>query len=131
MFLAPMKPGERLPVKIICEKADIPESFTRKVFQDLVNGGFLEASRGPGGGYSLAHDPNEISLLEVIEAVDGDDTFAPCIMGLPVCDAKKPCPVHATWSDAKAELIESLHSKTLQELVEASASRRTRKRSRK
>ncbi|MCH7649769.1 MAG: Rrf2 family transcriptional regulator [Nitrospinae bacterium] len=74
---APKKKGERFKAKAICEKAGIPESFTRKVFRLLVHAGFLEALRGPGGGYALLEDPERISLLEIIKAVDGADTFAP------------------------------------------------------
>ncbi len=131
MYIPPVGSNDRLTAKKVCKKAKIPESFTRKVFQALVNGGFLEAAPGPRGGYSLAHDPKEISLLEIIQAVDGADTFAACIMGLPECDAKKPCPLHDTWSKAKEELIRKLDSRTLEDLVKAEKLRPSRARPRR
>ena len=123
MCVAPDDSTERFQAKNVCQKAGIPESFTRKVFQALVNGGFLEAARGPGGGYSLTQEPSEISLLEIIEAVDGVETFDACIMGLPECDSSKPCPLHDTWSKAKEGLIGRLRSQTLADLVKAAQSR--------
>ena len=115
---APRAKGERFKAKAICEKAGIPESFTRKVFRSLVQGGFLEALRGPGGGYSLLEDPDRISLLEIIKAVDGGDTFEGCIMGLGECNAIKPCPLHYVWNSAKNEMLDQLESKTLSDLCE-------------
>lgn len=128
MVVAPTDSEKRFQAKKVCKKARIPESFTRKIFQDLVAAGFLEAVRGPGGGYSLVYSPAEISLLEIIEAVDGKDTFDHCIMGLPACQSTKPCPLHETWSKAKQELVERLESKTLEDLIEASKARSTMRR---
>ncbi len=116
---APTKKGERFKAKVICEQAGIPESFTRKVFRALVHGGFLEALRGPGGGYALLEDPDRISLLEIIQAVDGADTFEGCVMGLEVCKSLKPCPLHYAWNSAKNEMLDQLESKTLWDLCEA------------
>lgn len=115
---APRTKGERFKAKVICEKAGIPESFTRKVFRSLVHGGFLEALRGPGGGYALRDDPDCISLLEIIRAVDGAGTFEGCVMGLDECSAIKPCPLHYVWNSAKNEMLDQLESKTLLDLCE-------------
>lgn len=126
IHMAPMEKGERIPAKKICEKADIPESYTRKIFQDLVNGGFLEAAPGPGGGYAIMKRPAKISLLEVIQAVDGENTFAACILGLSECDGVKPCPLHHAWAHAKEELLAQLEGQTLQDLVITTHKRKRR-----
>lgn len=109
--------GSRFQIGEVCEKLDIPESFTRKIFQALVQGGFLQAMRGPGGGYQLNRPPSEIPLIEIIEAVDGADTFNHCVMGLPECNGKKPCPLHEVWSSTKNTLLEHLGKKTLQDVL--------------
>ena len=101
----------------VCEATGIPESFTRKVFQSLVQGGFLEAVRGPGGGYALTKPANEITLLDVILAVDGSDTFDHCVLGFPSCGATRPCPLHETWSKAKGQLLAQLERRTLRDLA--------------
>jgi len=106
----------RFSLKQVCEKLDLPEFFTRKVFQDLVQAGFVHAHRGPGGGYSLSRPPEEISLLDLIYTVEGADTFDHCIMGLPQCDPDNPCPLHETWSASRVHLLERLRNQTLADL---------------
>lgn len=117
IHMAPDGDITRFQAKKVCEKAGIPESFTRKIFQSLVNGGFLHAVRGPGGGYALTQAPEDITLFEVILAVDGPDTFSGCILGLKQCDADQPCPLHQTWSEGKKNLLETLESKTLADMI--------------
>ena len=123
-FVIAEKEKKRFQAKDICEKAEIPEYFTRKIFQSLVQGGFLEAHRGPGGGYSLTRDPSEITLLEVIQAVEGEDTFDHCILGFAECGRAKPCPMHKVWVDSKKTLIEHLSHTTLDSLTALTLTRK-------
>lgn len=109
---------ERFQAKEICEIAEIPEPLTRKVLQSLVQGGFLEAHRGPGGGYTLTRNPAEITLLEVIRAVEGEETFNHCVLGFPECGKANPCPMHEMWVNTKKGLLQQLSSVTLQELTQ-------------
>ena len=108
---------ERFQAREICEKAEIPEYFTRKVFQSLVQGGFLEAHRGPGGGYSLTRNPSDITLLEVIKAVEGQGTYDHCVLGFSECGKTNPCPLHDIWVHTKKNLIENLSTTTLDKLA--------------
>jgi len=101
----------------VCRKVDIPEYFTRKIFQALVQGGFLHAVRGPGGGYALTRPPTEISVLDIVRAVDGEDTFNHCVMGLDECSDEHGCPMHPVWSRAKGEMLQQLRHTTLQDVV--------------
>ena len=116
--VATQEGSQRFQAHSICEAAGIPESFTRKVFQALVQGGFLAAARGPGGGYEVIRDLRSVSLLDVILAVDGPDSFKGCIMGLSECRQDAPCPLHAFWSKAKGTLIDQLSVKLLGEVEE-------------
>lgn len=109
--------GARFQPKEVCKRTGIPEPFTRKVLQSLVQGGFLIAYRGPGGGYALAKPAREISLLDVIKAVEGDDTFDHCVMGLPQCGGDNPCPIHALWAQTKVKLLHDLNSKSLADIA--------------
>jgi len=92
---------DRFLVKEVCRKAQVPEAYTRKILQQLAQSGFLRVSRGPGGGYRLNRPASEISLLELIRAVEGPDNFEKCIMGFAVCEETEPCPVHDIWSRVK------------------------------
>lgn len=130
--------GARFQPKDVCKRTGIPEPFTRKILQALVQGGFLNAHRGPGGGYSLARNAESISLLDVIKAVDGDHAFDQCVMGLPQCSGASPCPIHGLWATTKTKLLQDLERKSLAEIAATTlksqsprVARRTRKSLRK
>src|SRR3989338_1455537 len=73
-------------VKSVCKSAKIPESFTRKTFQTLAKNRILVARPGPGGGYRFRKDPSQVSVLDIIYAVDGDDAFDKCVIKDFKCD---------------------------------------------
>ncbi|NUM53833.1 MAG: Rrf2 family transcriptional regulator [Candidatus Hydrogenedentes bacterium] len=125
-YAASQSEDGRFRAKDVCEKTDIPESFTRKVLQALVQGGFLRAVRGPHGGYVLTRPASEITLLDVIEAVEGDTTFDHCVLGFPACGSKHPCPLHDTWARAKQRLTAQLGRRTLRELADSTRRRKRR-----
>ena len=105
--------------KEVCLNAGIPESFTRKILQRRVQSGFLKAVTGPGRGYTLAWPPKKISMLSIIKAVDGAHTFERCIMGLPRCEDRRPCPLHKIWKGSRANLLSVLERKTLQDMIDS------------
>lgn len=109
---------ECFSIKEICEKADLPEWYTRKVFQALVRDGLLKASRGPGGGYQFNIHPGKISMFRMIQAIDGKHAFDQCVMGSSgLCKDRNPCPLHQNWTKMKAGLINELKSVHIQELI--------------
>jgi len=126
--VAPTDAKDKFLAKEVCRKAKIPEFFTRKTLQALVKGKFLRAVPGPGGGYQLIQPPNKISLLNIIQAVDGVDTFDKCIAGLPYCDDKQPCPLHHQWKKTKKEFLSNLEAKTLQDFIDIYNRRKKSKR---
>lgn len=111
-------------VKLVCKKAGIPESFTRKIFQALVRSEILAARSGPGGGYRLRKDPRKTSLLDVICAVDGEDAFKKCIIKGYECDQRNYCSLHAMWTKTKARMMKDLDSSTIAELMNKKKERR-------
>ena len=120
LFFVPDDGKKNCAAKEVCEKAKIPEPSTRKIFQSLVQGGFLKAITGPGGGYALRRSPDKINVLSLIKAVDGKNTFEGCVMGLSACRQNNPCPLHQTWRKVKKILLQELKSTTLQDLIDAS-----------
>ena len=118
LHMAPTQESQRFQARDIFNKADIPESFTRKIFQDLVAGGLLSAVPGPGGGYAIVRPPNEISLLEVIEALDGPVRLNRCVIEPSACPRDGHCPVHHIWAKAQQELTDLLQVTTFEELTD-------------
>lgn len=105
--------------KDICRNAGIPEPYARKTFQALVQNGFLKAVPGPGGGYSLARNPKNTTVMDVVDAVEGKGNYSQCMMGLAVCNDQKPCSLHFVWLKLKGQMIDALRSRTLSELSES------------
>ena len=107
----------RFLARDICRKAGIPESYARKTFQALAQNGFLRAVPGPGGGYSLMRDPGKMTVLDIVEAVEGKKGFSKCILGLSSCGDRKPCGLHSVWIKLKAQIMEELDTCTLYRLA--------------
>jgi Rrf2 family protein len=70
-YMAAHKQGDPVASHIIAQKRGIPERFLLKVLKPLVSAQILLSIKGPNGGYRLAKAPNEITMLEIVEAVDG------------------------------------------------------------
>jgi Rrf2 family protein len=111
LFLAQMGPDKKAATSQIAEKQDIPLSFLAKIIAQLSVAGLLQTMRGARGGVALARDPDEISLLEVIEAIDGPIQLNECVSGVYQCSIED-CPVHSIWVDAQEDLVSRLKTTT-------------------
>lgn len=106
-YLASMEPGERATTKKIAEMQNIPPSFLAKIIAQLTIVELLQTTRGVHGGVSLARDPEDISLLDVVEAIDGPIMVNACTKEDYDCSIKN-CGVRAIWRDAQADLVNRL-----------------------
>jgi Rrf2 family protein len=86
-----------IPIHQIAEELGLSFHFLTKILQILTEAGIMKSFRGPNGGVGLARPAHSISLLDIIEAVDGLKVFEECVLGLPSCDEQHPCPVHDGW----------------------------------
>ena len=110
---------ERLSVPELAVRQSIPVRFLPQVMQALVGAGLVVAQMGRRGGYLLARDPASITLLEVIEAVEGDARRKTCVLrGVP-CGADGQCAVHPVFAAAQEKLLEALDAATLASIVAA------------
>lgn len=116
LYLARQPEGEFVLLRDISERLGIPHHFLSKVLQMLARGEILTSSKGATGGFALAHSSKEISLIDVVRAVDGEKFLDECVLGFPGCGDKHPCPVHPQWKRAKEIVLNILHKKTLAEL---------------
>lgn len=114
-----------LPVRSLAEACGIPFYFLGKICHRLTRGGILDSYKGPNGGVTLARPAGEITLLQVVESLDGLECFDGCLLGLAICDNDNPCPVHADWKKIKQELLDMLSRRTLAELAAELATGRT------
>lgn len=107
---------EYVSIQTISENLEIGFSFLTKVFQQLNEAGLLTSKRGPGGGVALTRSPNAISLYEIVVAIDGDDLFHECVLGLPGCGEAEPCPLHAHWTEERDRMKATFQATTLSEV---------------
>ena len=101
----------------IAGEIQVPEHFLAKILQDLARHHLLDSFKGRGGGFRLARPPEQISLGEIVLAVDGNGLTENCLLGLPNCSAESPCPMHDWWALQRRELKEVLEGQSLADLA--------------
>lgn len=115
--VARMEFGDRAPTAIIAERQRIPLPFLAKIVSQLVVRGILEATRGASGGVSLARPAETITMLEIIEAIDGPITINRCTRDPAVCEMSATCPFCEIFTEAQQQLVSQLSHTSLAELV--------------
>ncbi|TRO82391.1 RrF2 family transcriptional regulator [Desulfuromonas acetexigens] len=116
VYLARQEPGKLILVNEIAETVDVPQSFLAKIFQGLTRLGLVRSSRGAGGGFALAKPAAEISLREVIEAVEGPICANRCVIDASFCDRSGDCTVHPVWHRVQNQVRSILDGVSLAEL---------------
>ena len=109
--------GTAVPLAGLAGDEELPPSFLAKIFQKLARHGIVEARRGAGRGYSLAVSPDEVTVLEVIEAVEGSGYLDRCLFWGGRCGGSNPCLLHDRWASIKPRLQELLEGTTLEDLA--------------
>ncbi|NQT63338.1 MAG: Rrf2 family transcriptional regulator [Candidatus Marinimicrobia bacterium] len=107
----------RISIGDISENKKIPEPFLRKLFKPLVQQGIINSTRGVSGGVRLARDPKEITVLEVVEALEGPLALNECLLDDATCEFMNECGMHDVWEEAQAAMAKVLRSKNLTDLT--------------
>ncbi len=106
-----------IPIRELSDELDLSFHFLTKIMQELTEARIMESFRGPNGGIGLARPAKEITLIDVIAAVDGMTLFSECALGLPGCGERTPCPLHAAWAKRREDLKQMFESTTLASLA--------------
>jgi Rrf2 family protein len=101
----------------IAKKQNIPPAFLPKIVSQLSIAGILRTSRGARGGIRLAREPKNISLLEVIEAIDGPIQLNECVRGEGECLFEESCSMRAVWGDIQDEMVAKLRNTNFDHLI--------------
>jgi len=118
LFLARLESGQRAATSQIAKEMKIPASFLAKIISQLSIAGLIQTSRGAHGGVKLARQPHEVSLLDVVEAIDGPITLNECTQDPSVCAFGDNCPLREVWCEAQAELVYKLRDETFDKIRE-------------
>ncbi len=96
---------------------DIPDRYVTQILANLVRHGLLDAVAGPNGGYSLARAPEGVTLLEVVEAAEGQIGLDACVLRGGPCEWDEVCPLHTIWANAQDALKKHLSAATFADLA--------------
>ena len=118
VWLSTKEKGEFHRIQIISEELELPFHFMAKSLQKLVHAGILISQRGASGGVTLAKEASEITLMSIIEAVDGTTFFDACVLGIGDCEAEKPCALHEQWDVWRQEMLEMYSAMRLSEITD-------------
>lgn len=119
-FLAGQDSLRYVRIKEISVEEDIPEKFMRKLVHILNQKGYLESVRGKNGGIRLGLDADKITMLDIIEAVEGPMALNKCLKDPNECDLKDLCLMCSVWSEAQRELKAVLEKYTLKDIANGS-----------
>jgi Rrf2 family protein len=115
--LAQLPANGRASTHDIAERQSIPGPFLAKIVTQLALAGLVSTQRGAGGGVTLAGSPSEISLLQVVEALEGPIRLNRCLIQPDACPRDSHCPVHQVWANAQAQLTSLLEITTFDDLA--------------
>jgi len=126
VHIAAVPAGEYALVKNIAAETGIPAHFLAKILQDMARDGFLKSSKGPRGGFRLALAADEISMLRIVETLDGAGRYDRCIGGSLECSDRVACGMHDSWMELRSRIIDYLGGTSIADLAKALGEKRRR-----
>lgn len=111
--LVALERGGRMKAGELAERIGTTTGYTTQVMSPLVREAWVVSDRGPTGGYELAIALDDVSLLELIEAIEGPTVSGRCVLRAGPCPASENCALHDAWTTARGALLEQLGATTL------------------
>ncbi|MEE9212290.1 MAG: Rrf2 family transcriptional regulator [Phycisphaeraceae bacterium] len=95
----------------------VPLPYLSQILHNLGRSGLIHSKRGYRGGFALSRAPEQISLLQITQAIEGPEYLPRCLLGLADCPAKRLCPTHAFWKVERRRIEAELRKVTLAEVA--------------
>lgn len=112
------KNGGKVGIKDICKEIGAPEHFTAKILQNLSRMGMISSTKGPNGGFYIP-EGKDITLMEIVQVIDGNRLFTGCGLGITECSEIKPCPIHSDFKEIRDALQHMLETTSVSKLTES------------
>ena len=112
-YLAQQSNGGLVPALQIADNKQIPKAFLHKILRRLENSGFIKSKKGPKGGYKLTRPADSISILEIVETIQGQMFFNGCLLGRDDCNDEASCNLHPIWEKEQHQFKTTLESTML------------------
>lgn len=109
--------GRRVKAAELAQWVGTTPGFLSQVLTPVVNSGWVESEPGPSGGYSVIADLESLTVLDVIESVEGPTDSGRCVLEDRSCSDSAPCVIHDVWKRSRAQLIEGLSGISLSSLT--------------
>lgn len=110
--------NRKVSLKEIAKSIDSPEAFTSKILQQLSASNLINSDKGPKGGFSMDYALLEkVKLSNIVFAIDSDNIYKGCGLGLKKCNEKMPCPVHNQFKTVRDDLKRMLETTTIKSLT--------------
>ncbi len=117
IHLACVPEGSMAMRNTIAEALRVPSTFMAKILRSLVRAGLLTSSRGVNGGFALARPAYKITLLDIVEAMEGPLSIAACVPDPRGCEWTSDCPAASVWAQVQTSVKNTLRAATLEALV--------------
>jgi Rrf2 family protein len=117
MYLAGRPAGEVSSLRDVGREQNIPESFLAKIFQNLVHSGLVVSQRGARGGFALARPGSQITVGQVVQAIDGPVSLNGCVLWPDTCERSDSCGMHKVWICAQERMMGVLDDVSFADLV--------------
>jgi Rrf2 family protein len=108
-----LRPG----IEEIAKEIEAPQAYTAKILHRMVKMGYVQSTKGKGGGFHFDETKSELSLKELIIATEGGKLFDGCGFGLKHCDANNPCPLHDQYGPIREAINKLVSEETIQSLA--------------
>lgn len=108
----------KLSSKTVAEIIEVPAPFLAKIFQTLSKAKIILSVKGPNGGFYLGRKEQAKNVLNIIQCIDGLDSFNSCFIGLPKCSDENPCAIHHVAAPCRDTLLCELTERTIAEFAE-------------
>ena len=115
--LAGASPGQALTLQEVAAQDNLPPGFLSKIFQKLVRHGLIRSHRGLQRGYTLAHPAPEITLRQILEAIEGPDLFDRCVFSHRRCGEEGQCLIHPYWRRVRGDVTKLFQEVSLCDLA--------------
>ena len=119
MYMAGLPDGQRVGRSSIAAVTEVPEAYLAKILQLLVKARLIRSRPGVRGGFELSRVPATLSILEVIEAVDGPAAMTACVVDESACDRAPWCSIREVLAEAQAEMLSVLQKATIGRLAQS------------
>jgi Rrf2 family protein len=121
VHLAQLPAGTRASLPALAAAVAVPEQFLSKVLQTLARQRLIQSQRGASGGFALAADPERVTLLDIVEAVEGPIQLNLCLGPGEGCSRQSWCTVHLVWVEAQAAMTAVLRRASVASMARAAA----------